>query len=139
LNRTEAEQAKQKGVTAVLDLTSEFSETTAFRRLAYQNIPILDLTGLNPAQLRQAVEFIERHEEDGVVYIHCKAGYSRTAAVAGAYLIASGRAATTEEAMALLRKARPSIVIRPEARVALESMVQDAGRRASIRQMPHAL
>jgi protein-tyrosine phosphatase/membrane-associated phospholipid phosphatase len=120
LSKTEAEKARRQGVTAVLDLTSEFSETRAFLGLAYQNIPVLDLTGINSAQLQQAVEFTKRHAKDGVVYIHCKAGYSRTAAVAGAWLIASGGAGSAEEAMAVLCKARPSIVIRPEARLALE-------------------
>ena len=124
LSKAEAEKAMRKGVTAVLDLTSEFSETPTFLGLAYQNIPVLDLTGINSAQLQQAVEFITRHAKDGVVYIHCKVGYSRTAAVAGAWLIASGQAASAEEAMASLRKARPSIVIRPEARFALEEFAR---------------
>lgn len=138
LSPAEAERAIQQGVTAVLDLTSEFSETPAFLCLAYENIPILDLTGLNPAQLQRAVEFIERHVIDGVVYIHCKTGYSRTAAVAGAYLIASGRAATAEEAISLLRKARPAIVIRPEARIAMDMMAVKA-LDITVKQTPTAL
>jgi membrane-associated phospholipid phosphatase/predicted protein tyrosine phosphatase len=126
LNQAEAEQARREGVTAVLDLTSEFSEIPAFLGLSYQNIPVLDLTQLNFAQLQWAVKFIEKHASEGVVYVHCKAGYSRTAAVAGAWLIDSGQAATAEDAMALLRKARPSIVIRPEARVALDEFAHRA-------------
>ncbi len=119
LNRREAVEAGRCGVTAVLDLTAEFSEIPAFLKFAYRNIPILDLTGLNAVQLQEAVDFIAQHANDGVVYVHCKAGYSRTAAVAGAYLIDSGRAATADEAVVLLRKARPSIIIRPEAHAAL--------------------
>ena len=119
LNQREAAEAKRRGVTAILDLTSEFSEIPTFLNLAYRNIPILDLTGLNQAQLQEAVDFIIQHTNDGVTYIHCKVGYSRTAAVAGAYLIASGKAGTLEQAVALLQAARPSIIIRPEARVAL--------------------
>jgi protein phosphatase len=53
------------------------------------------------------------------VYLHCKVGYSRSAAVAGAYLLASGQAATAEGAADLLRRARPSVVFRPEALEAL--------------------
>jgi len=119
LSEDEAANARRKGVTAVLDLTSEFSETPAFLKLHYRNIPVLDLTGFSVAQLQEAVDFIAREANNGVVYIHCKAGYSRTAAVAGAYLIASGRAATPDEAVALLRQARPAIIIRPEAHEAL--------------------
>jgi hypothetical protein len=119
LNSREAAEARRRGVTAVLDLTTEFSETPALLNVAYQNIPILDLTELNQAQLQEAVDFITRHTNNGVVYIHCKIGYSRTATVVGAYLLASGQAVTVEGAIALLRKARPPIIIRTEARSAL--------------------
>ena len=119
LNTREAAEARRRGVTAVLDLTAEFSESRALLNLTYQNIPVLDLTELNQAQLREAVDFITRHSNNGVVYIHCKIGYSRTAAAAGAYLLASGQAATVEEAIARLREGRPSIIIRPEVRAAL--------------------
>jgi membrane-associated phospholipid phosphatase len=119
LNQREAAEAMRRGVTAVLDLTAEFSEAPSFLNLAYKNIPILDLTGLNLNQLQEAVDFIVQEEKRGVVYIHCKIGYSRTAAVAGAYLMASGRATTPGEAVALLKKVRPTIIVRPEAYVAL--------------------
>jgi protein-tyrosine phosphatase len=119
LNRYESAEAKRGGVTAVLDLTAEFSEAPAFLQLAYRNIPVLDLTELSFAHLREAVDFISRHTKSGVVYVHCKAGYSRTAAAAGAYLLASGQAESADETVALLRNARPPIVIRPEAYAAL--------------------
>ncbi len=119
LSRGEAMEIKRRGATAVLDLTAEFSETPALLNLAYHSIQILDLTGSAPAQLREAVDFITRQSEHGVVYVHCKVGYSRTAAVAGAYLIAAGLAATADEAVAALKRARPSIIIRPEAYAAL--------------------
>lgn len=121
LNRDEAAKMCQAGATAILDLTAEFSETAALRALGYHNIPILDLTAPNPAQLREAVKFISQHAENGVVCIHCKVGYSRSAAVVGAYLLASGHAKTVEQAVAILRNGRPTIVIRPEAFAALNA------------------
>lgn len=121
LNEREAAEAKQMGVTAVLDLTSEFSETSAFLQLNYYNLRVLDLTGLDKTQLTAAVDFISRHSANGVVYVHCKAGYSRSATVVGAYLLASGQAATTEQAVSLLRRVRPTIVIRPEALAAIKA------------------
>jgi protein-tyrosine phosphatase/membrane-associated phospholipid phosphatase len=119
LNTLEASEAMRNGVTAVLDLTAEFSEAPALLNLAYKNIPILDLTELSQAQLQDAVDFITRHINNGTVYIHCKIGYSRTAAVAGAYLLAAGHVATVGEGIARLRAVRPSIIIRPEAHSAL--------------------
>jgi protein-tyrosine phosphatase len=105
----------------VLDLTSEFAVPPSFRVLAYRNIPILDLTAPTPEQLGEAVAFLHEASADGVVYVHCKIGYSRSAAVVGAYLLDSGQANSAEEAIAHLREARPSIVIRPEARAALRT------------------
>ena len=121
LNRREAAEIRQDGVTAVLDLTAEFSETATLRALDYINIPILDLTAPTTAQLREAVEFISRRTQTGIVCVHCKVGYSRSAAAVGAYLLASGHANTVEQAITILRNNRPSIVIRPEALAALNA------------------
>jgi protein-tyrosine phosphatase len=121
LRETEAEAAIAQGVTAVLDLTTEFSEPAPFRAANYRNLPILDLTTPNQDQLAEAVAFIVDEAARGLVYVHCKAGYSRTAAVAGAYLLASGEAATVEEAIARLREVRPTIVVRSEAEEALRT------------------
>lgn len=121
LSSSEAWRAIAAGVTAVLDLTAEFSETEAFRNLDYQQFPLLDLTAPSPEQLRQAFQWIRQRSESGVVYVHCKAGYSRTAAVAGVFLIASGEAKSADEAIHMLRRARPTIVVRPEAEAALRA------------------
>jgi protein-tyrosine phosphatase/membrane-associated phospholipid phosphatase len=117
LTDREAADAVRHGVTAVLDLTAELSEARPFRALPYRNIQVLDLTAPTQAQIREALEFIAA--QPGIVYVHCKIGYSRSAAIVGAALRAGGR--TTQEALALLRAARPSIVIRPEAMAAVEA------------------
>jgi len=120
LSGSQASDAKERGVVAVLDLTCEFSEAPPLRGTGYLQLPTLDLTAPAPPQLARAVAFIQEHAARGIVYVHCKLGYSRTAAVAGAYLLAMGQAASAEEAILLLQKARPGIIIRPEARRAIE-------------------
>ena len=115
LDATEVEDLRAEGVVAVLDLTAEFSEPKALTELTYLNIPILDLTAPSEFELQTALSFIAGEMRKGKVYLHCKIGYSRTAAIAGCHLIQAGHAKTPEEAMAMLRKVRPSIVIRPEA------------------------
>lgn len=117
---SEARWAVQSGVTAVLDLTMEFSEPAPFRQVCYLNIPVLDLTAPTGEQLDQAARFIGSQAGKGVVYVHCKAGYSRSAAALAAYLLQSGRAASVEEACAFIRKKRPGVVIRPEIVKALD-------------------
>ena len=131
LNRREAKAAARLGVRAVLDLTAEFSAPERFRDLTYRNIPILDLTAPSLAQLQEMVAFIEEESRTGVVYIHCKIGYSRTAAAAAAYLIHIGAVSSVLEAVALLRKVRPTMVVRPEIVAALTDFSSPQQRPAS--------
>jgi protein-tyrosine phosphatase len=114
LTNREAASAVRAGVTAVLDLSAEFSEAKRFRAICYRNIPILDLTAPTQEQLREMAAFIADQAENGIVYVHCKIGYSRSAAAAAAYLLTSGGARNLEEALDTIRRARPSIVVRPE-------------------------
>jgi protein-tyrosine phosphatase len=128
LNDREAAVASDRGVTAVLDLAAEFSEAKSFLGLTYLDLPVLDLTTPVPEQLRAAVDFISAQREKGIVYVHCKIGYSRSATVVGAWLIDTGIANTAEEAVARMRAARPSLVVRPEAWQALRDF---CGRRSA--------
>jgi protein-tyrosine phosphatase len=114
LNETDARAALDAGVTAVLDLTLEFSRPAAFAHLSYLNLPVLDLTAPSPEQLAAEVAFIGQESQRGIVLIHCKAGYSRTAAAAAAWLLSTQRARDADEAFARLIAVRPRIVIRPE-------------------------
>ena len=43
----------------------------------------------------------------------CALGYGRSATVAAAWLLASGRAAGVDDAMAMVRRARPGAVLTP--------------------------
>lgn len=121
LTAKEAGAAVRQGVTAVLDLTAEFSESAPLRSLAYRNIPVLDLTAPTVDQLEEMAIFIEEESAKGVVYVHCKIGYSRTAAAAVAFLLQTGKVRTVSEAIHFLRQVRPPIVIRPEVMTALDA------------------
>ena len=114
LREREAADAVKAGVTAVLDLSAEFSEVEPFRSVCYRNIPILDLTAPTIAQLDEMAGFIAEQSGNGIVYVHCKIGYSRSAAAVAAALISTGQVHGVAEALARLRQVRPSIVIRPE-------------------------
>jgi membrane-associated phospholipid phosphatase len=133
LTEAEARRAIDGGVKAVLDLTGEFQEAPAFRSGMYRQFPVLDLTAPPESAIDQAVAFIRRHSRSGVVYVHCKIGYSRSAAVVGAYLIESGDAADADAALAMLRSSRPSIVIRPEV---VEAIREFERRKVSARGVP---
>ena len=72
-----------------------------------------DLTAPTTDELREAAEFIELNRPR-TVFVHCKAGYSRSAAAVGAWLLLHGGLTTAEEVQSLLRRQRPGVVIRPE-------------------------
>jgi len=86
------------------------------RRIPFVALMILPYMSID---LQAATAFIAQHAKTGIVYVHCKVGYSRSAAVVGAHLLATGQAATVADAELRLRQARPSIVIRGEAMAAL--------------------
>jgi protein-tyrosine phosphatase/membrane-associated phospholipid phosphatase len=126
LTRHESVEARVAGVTAVLDLTAELPDPIPFRAIGkYRNVPILDLTAPTPEQIAEAVAFLgEQVRAGAVVYVHCKAGYSRSAAIVTAYLLHARHAQSTEEALAIVRKCRAGIIVRPEALQAFHSQAQ---------------
>jgi protein-tyrosine phosphatase/1-acyl-sn-glycerol-3-phosphate acyltransferase/membrane-associated phospholipid phosphatase len=127
LDEHEAATAVSRGVTAVLDLTAEFDAPSAFKDIRYKNLPILDLTSPSSDALATAVQFIASESQRGIVYVHCKIGYSRSVAVVAAWLLASHLARDAAEAIATIRRVRPQVVVRPEAVVAIETFDASLG------------
>ena len=80
---------------------------------------VLDLTAPTDAQLAVAADFIARESALGIVFVHCKAGYSRSAGAVGAWMLGTGRARNVAEVVTALEQARPGIVIRCEIREVL--------------------
>ncbi len=75
-------------------------------------VPMLDLALPTPAALRRAAQAIEmQRQRGGDVRVCCALGFSRSAAATACWLLRSGRAATIDEALAVLRRARPQIVL----------------------------
>ncbi|MBX3179977.1 MAG: dual specificity protein phosphatase family protein [Candidatus Hydrogenedentes bacterium] len=127
-----AARAIGNGVTAVLDVTAEFSENAVFRAIKYHNLPVLDLTAPTQEQLIDGATFIKEELRHGAVYVHCKIGYSRSSAFVAAYLIESGTAHSVPEAIALIRKKRPAAVVRKEIVDALEELYGNLNKACSV-------
>jgi len=94
------------GVTYVVDLTAEFSEVAAIRRLpGYRSLPVLD-GGFPAAEETFLTLVCELVEADGGVLVHCDAGRGRAPTFAAALCIARGFVLEVEEAIALVRMRR---------------------------------
>ncbi len=85
-------------------------------------VPMLDLVPPERSRLQEAAEAIEEARRRGPVLVCCALGYSRSAASVTAWLLRSGRATTTDEAITRLRAARPQVVLRDGHLQALEAL-----------------
>ena len=112
--------AEQASFSAVVDLCAELPINPQGR--AYQCLPVLDLIAPTPAECRRAAEAIERLRASGPLLVCCALGYSRSATAVAAWLLHSGRAATVDQALAVIRTARADVVLHPAHRHALEGL-----------------
>ncbi|HEY2125371.1 MAG TPA: phosphatase PAP2/dual specificity phosphatase family protein [Chthoniobacterales bacterium] len=128
LSAREALEVIGAGVASVLDLTAEFSEAKPFRRLRYRNEAILDLTAPTLEQLHEMAQFVAEGARNGIVYVHCKIGYSRSVAAVASYLMLSGQAGSVGEAVARIRQVRPTVVVRPEIETVLALLQEELTR-----------
>lgn len=115
-----AAEVRASPFASIVDLSAELSCGDCDERL-YRSFPVLDLTVPDAGVLRAAAEAIEEGRQRGPVLVCCALGYSRSAAAIVAWLLMTRRAATVDEAMSMVRKARPAIVLKREHCTALEA------------------
>ncbi|MBN0976802.1 phosphatase PAP2/dual specificity phosphatase family protein [Pseudomonas hygromyciniae] len=109
--------AQLSSFNAVVDLCAELPLYPQGR--AYHALPVLDLTAPTPAQCLEAAQAIERLRKHGPLLVCCALGYSRSASAVAAWLLHSGRASTVDEALAIIRTARPDVILHAHHRQAL--------------------
>ena len=107
---------------AVLDLSAELPVRLPGK--TYRNLPLLDLVAPNSEACRQGAELIEQLRQQGPLLVCCALGYSRSATLVAAWLLQSGRADSVEQAIAMIRAARPRIVLGDAQRKALQGLLQ---------------
>jgi protein-tyrosine phosphatase len=100
---------ERHGFEAIVDMSAELPVDAADR--TYVNHPVLDLVPAQAETLSAAAATIERLRGSGPVLVCCALGYSRSAAAAAAWLVASGRMPDPETAIARIAAVRPSIVL----------------------------
>lgn len=97
------------GVRSMVDLTAELPCDA--RGAGYRLVPQLDLVTPSVQQLERAAEAIEASMERTPVLVCCALGFSRSALAVAAWLLRTGRATSTTEAIAQIRSARPEVVL----------------------------
>jgi membrane-associated phospholipid phosphatase len=101
--------ARPCGFIAIVDVCAELPASPG--GACVLSVPMLDLVSPSPAQLAEAAGLIEEARLVGPVLVCCALGYSRSAAALAAWALRTHRARTAEEAVAFVRRARPSIVL----------------------------
>ncbi len=99
----------RRRATALVDLCAELPGPAG--EIQRTVVPMLDLLPPTDEQLSQAVAAIEALRRTGTVWVCCALGLSRSTVTVAAWLLHSGRASTVEQAVALVRAARPAVVI----------------------------
>jgi hypothetical protein len=111
----DADLLRREGVWSVLSLIGRLVGRSA-ESLGVQRVevfPLQDGPGDDPARFARAVALLARLVAEGPpVFVHCRAGRSRSAAVVAAYLMRS-RGLSAEEAVALV-VSRRDIGLNPE-------------------------
>jgi protein-tyrosine phosphatase len=116
-------------ISLIVDLTAEFPAPRALRRgRTYLCVPTLDATAPEETAVRAVVEQISAWS--GAVYIHCALGHARSAMTAAAVLIRRGHAEDAEQAVMVMRKARPRISLEKSQQRLLERLALPAIRPA---------
>lgn len=105
------ERLREVGIVAVIQLCAEFPNLSGLARLQGVDvvaIPILDGLAPSSEQLRTAVHSVQcwRSERRSVL-IHCAQGHGRSGTVLAAVLLDQGLAADPEQALRMIREARP--------------------------------
>jgi protein-tyrosine phosphatase len=111
----------ESGIVSVVDLTAEFPFPRG--EVIYRGVPMLDLLAPAPDQLHAAAAAIRQLEEARPTLVFCALGFSRSAAAVAAWLIESGKAASADQAVEVIRSRRPYIVLPASYCAALNQLV----------------
>ncbi|XP_021968323.1 phosphatidylglycerophosphatase and protein-tyrosine phosphatase 1 isoform X2 [Folsomia candida] len=76
------------------------------------------------SKLKEGVDFIKTLKDEGTVYVHCKAGRTRSATLVACYLIEQNKW-TPAEAIHHMRSCRSHILLGPQQRRAIDTYYKD--------------
>lgn len=109
---------------AIADLCAELP--CRVKGKPYRELASLDLIAPSTAHCLQAAVAIDDLRELGPVLVCCALGYSRSATAIAAWLLRSGRCRSVAEAVSMLRRARPQVVLGNAHLQALEGILSQS-------------
>lgn len=116
-------ELRAENVGGIVCCTEDFETKAAYKgmgptewqdeQIHFHHVPMQDFTGsASRKNLHDAVGFIDRLAQQGrTVYVHCKAGRTRSATVAVCFLMHKHNL-TPEDAVARLIRERPQVLLR---------------------------
>jgi protein-tyrosine phosphatase len=105
------------GIVSIVDVTAELPIDRS--GIVYRGIPMLDLLMPTIDQIDAAVRAISELEQQRPTLVCCALGYSRSAAVVAAWLLAVGKAESVGAAIEVIRTQRRPIVLPERSRLVL--------------------
>lgn len=112
----------------VVDVSAELSLPDAHAGDVVR--PMLDVVAPTSPELVQVAGAIEAVRGRGAVLVCCALGYSRSAASIAAWLLHSRRVRTVDEAIGVVRRVRPGVVLTGAHRASLEQMADGVAAQA---------
>jgi protein-tyrosine phosphatase len=106
-------EREARGIRSMIDLAAELPVDS--RGVRYRAIPLLDLATPQRGQIEEAVRTIDEFADARPTLVCCALGYSRSATAVATWLYASGRAASLDQAIAVVRAQRPHAALLPKA------------------------
>lgn len=94
---------------ALVDCCAEMPVDARGRPL--YSVPMLDLLVPTVSQIEHGVAAVSKARELGSTLVFCALGYSRSATIVVAWLVDQSQAASINEAVAIVRRSRPDLVL----------------------------
>ena len=140
MNMTTEQMVEAEGVRGVVSMNEDYElqlmgmQQEAWKKLGVKFLQ-LETTDIfsapSQAKLRTGVGFMKEVVESGSsVYVHCKAGRTRSATLVAAYLIAE-QGLKPEEAVSKMREVRPHILLHSPQWAALKEFHQGVQQQSS--------
>lgn len=115
-------ELSDSGLKSVVDLTAEFGVPAVEGH--YALVPNLDLVSPCASHLTECAAAIDGAMLKPPVLVCCALGFSRSAVAVAAWLIASGRVQSAEDAVEWIRAARPAVVFDESHVLALQAFAE---------------